>query len=402
MGKVWPAGSIQLHANTTPLSNIVTIDESPLLEGMVVVGTDDGLIQVTEDGGKNWRKVEDFPNVPKYPYVTDVAPSPRDANVIFATLNHWQSGDFKPYVVKSTDRGRTWSNITGDLPALHTAWSIAQDHVNPDLLFLGTEFALFFTVDGGRRWVPLHGDAPPMQVRDIQIQRRHNDVVLGTFGNGFWILDDYSALRELTSASLNEEARLYPLRDPYQFSPWGMSPPGSAGQGPVGGNYAFPNPPNGAVFTYSVGQALPEDAQLVIDITDSQNRRVRRMNVSKEIGLRRVTWNLQADPGAIPGAPEIDLGLVDGDQAQTPPVQGQAGGVQGGAQGGAQGRGAGGQGAGRGGARGGGRGGGGTAVDPGRFRAQLGRLVGDVFTPVGPPQVFQVVPLPERNYGLYR
>ena len=117
-----------------------------MLEGLIYVGTDDGLVQVTEDGGKNWRKVEDFPGVPKWTYVTDVFASPRDANTVFATLNNWQRGDYKPYIVKSADRGRTWTNITGNLPARHDVWSIIQDHLNGDLLFAGTEFGLFAIV----------------------------------------------------------------------------------------------------------------------------------------------------------------------------------------------------------------------------------------------------------------
>ena len=142
------------------LSNVVTLDESPLLEGLIYVGTDDGLIQVTEDGGKNWRKIEQFPGVPQWTYVTDVFASPRDADTVFATLNNWQRGDYKPYVVKSTDRGKTWTNITGNLPDKHDMWSIIQDHVNGNLLFAGTEFGLFISVDGGRSWVQLRGGMP--------------------------------------------------------------------------------------------------------------------------------------------------------------------------------------------------------------------------------------------------
>ncbi len=113
-----------LNVSTTDLSNIVSLDESPLLEGLIWVGTDDGLVQVTEDGGKNWRKIEQFPGVPQWTYVTDVFASPRDANTVFVTLNNWQRGDYKPYIVKSTDRGRTWTNITGNLPDRHDVWAI--------------------------------------------------------------------------------------------------------------------------------------------------------------------------------------------------------------------------------------------------------------------------------------
>ena len=270
MGKVWPPGSIALHESTTPLSNIVSIDESPLMEGLIYVGTDDGLFQATEDGGKTWRKTEDFPGVPKWAYVTDVFASPRDANVVFATFNNWQRGDYKPYVARSDDRGQTWTNITGDLPAKHDVWAIAQDHVNGNLLFAGTEFGLFFTVDGGKRWTQLRGGMPPTQVRDLQLQRRESDVVMGTFGNGFWILDDYSALREVTAETLNEEARLFPLRNAYQFQPWGVTDPGSAGLATLGGNYTVPNPPYGAVFTYHVREAMPADTRLVMNIMNSR------------------------------------------------------------------------------------------------------------------------------------
>ena len=356
MGKVWPRDSVALNTSTTPLSNVVTIDESPLLEGLLYAGTDDGLVQITDDGGKAWRKVEDFPGVPKWTYVTDVFASPRDVDTVFVTLNNWQRGDYKPYVVKSTDRGNTWTNITANLPDKHDTWAIAQDHVNGELLFLGTEFALFTSVDGGKQWVPLKGGMPPAQIRDIAIQKRENDLVLGTFGRGFYVLDDYSPLREITPAALAEEARLFPLRDAYLFNPLGLSPAGSAGLTPLSGLWAAPNPPFGAVLTYNVKQALPADARLVVTITDDSGRQIRRMDVEKTTGLRRVAWNLRGDP------------VADGD--------------------GRGGRGAGG-------GRGGGRGGQpqGALVTPGTYRATLGRQVGDQVTPIGASQTFRVVPV---------
>ena len=302
MGKLWPADSIARNTSTTALSNIVSLDESPLFEGLIYAGTDDGLVQVTEDGGKNWRRVEDFPGVPKWTYVSDVFASPRDANTVFVTLNNWQRGDYKPYIVKSTDRGRTWTNIAGNLPDRHDVWSIIQDHVNGDLLFAGTEFGLFASFDGGRQWVQLKGGMPTIQVRDMTVHRRENDLILATFGRGFYILDDYSALREITPQTLAEEARLFPLRDAPFFNQTGLAPAGTAGIGPLSGNWTAPNPPFGAVFTYSVAKELPADAKLVLTITDETGKQVRRLDLDRAVGLRRVAWNLRGD------APAASLG----------------------------------------------------------------------------------------------
>jgi photosystem II stability/assembly factor-like uncharacterized protein len=198
MGRVWPADAVSRNQATTALSNIVALDESPLAEGVIYAGTDDGLLQVTEDGGKNWRKAEPFPGAPQWTYVSDVFASPRDANTVFVALNNWQRGDYKPYLVKSSDRGRTWTTIAGDLPDRHDVWAVAQDHVNGDVLFAGTEFGLFTSVDGGRHWVQLKGGLPVAQVRDLAVQRRAwNDLRSLTFGRGLCVLDDYIPLREM-------------------------------------------------------------------------------------------------------------------------------------------------------------------------------------------------------------
>jgi len=391
MGKVWPEGSIAYHESTTDLSNVVSLDESPLLDGMIIAGTDDGLVQITEDGGANWRRVEDFPGVPKWTYVADVAASPRDADVIFVALNNWQVGDYNPYIVRSNDRGRTWKNISGNLPPLHDVWAIAQDHVNGDLLFAGTEFGLFFTVDGGSRWTQLRGGMPPTQVRDLDLQRRENDVVMATFGNGFWILDDYSPLREVSAKTLAEDVRLLPLRRAYQIQPWGVAQAGAAGVATLGGNYTTRNPPNGAVFTYNVRDTLADDTELVLTIRNAQGNQVRQMTLNKTAGLKRVEWDLRGDPPQPAAAPQ-----GRGEQAGAQAQQGRGG--QAGAQA-PQGRGAQipaaiGQ--------GGGRGRGGPPVDSGRYSAQLGLKKGDTVTDVGSVQTFQVLPLPPQNYILYR
>ena len=217
MGKVWdPATTVAYHNATTTLSTIVAIDESPLKEGLIYVGTDDGNLQTTEDDGKTWRKTTQFGNVPDGYYITHVIASPIDSNVVFMSINNWQRGDFTPYIVRSDDRGKTFKSIAGDLPAGQDVWSVVQDWVNPDLLFAGTEFGLFFTVDGGTHWTQLKG-MPVAQVRELKFQKRENDLVLATFGRGFYILDDFSAFREMTADALQQEAQLFPLRTTYQY-----------------------------------------------------------------------------------------------------------------------------------------------------------------------------------------
>ena len=386
MGKVWPAGSVALNGSTTALSNIVTIDESPLLEGLIWIGTDDGLVQVTEDGGKNWRRIEDFPGVPKFTYVADVYPSPRDANTIFVVLNNWQRGDYKPYLVRSSDRGRTWTNISSNLPAKHNVWSVAQDHVNGNLLFVGTEFGVSVSVDGGASWTSLKGGLPSIQVRDIHIQKRESDLVLGTFGRGFYVLDDYTALREVTPATMADEARLYPLRHAYSFNNTGLGPAGSAGIGALSGNYQVQNPPFGAVFTYHVRQGLAADTKLVLTIENQAGTQVRRCELDKTPGFRRVAWGLVPDaPAAAPGRAGAAGGAGGGGgRGAGAPADSAAAGGQGGITSCAGPAG-----------RGGGRGGGGQRVPNGSYLASIGKMVGTTVTPIGPSQSFLVLPLPQ-------
>ena len=363
MGKVWdPKTTVSWNRATTALSNIVTLDESPLLEGLLYTGTDDGVLNVSEDGGKTWRRVEAFPGVPPNTYIADVFASPRDVNTVFVAPNNWQRGDYKPYLLKSTDRGRTFTSVTGNFPNRQPIWAVVQDHVNGNLLFAGTEFGLFFSPDGGQRWVQLRGGLPTAQVRDLDVQKRETDLALGTFGRSFYVLDDYSALRGVTAESLAQEAALFPLRHAYQYSPLGQYRAGP-------GNWAADNPPYGALLTYHVRENLPPGTTLAIRISNTSGERVRQLPIEGTTGLRRIAWNLTADPA--PPAPSA------GDQAG--------------------GRGAGGGGGGGGGGGRGGRGGGGPQgppVEAGRYFAQLVKISGGTETPIGPTQSFEVRPLP--------
>ena len=353
MGKVWPPDSVAFNQATSMLSVITTVDESPLLEGLLYVGTDDGNLQVSEDGGKNWRKVGALPGVPENTYVTDAFASPRDSNIAFVTVNNYQRGDFKPYVLKTTDRGRTWTSVSGDLPPRADVWSVAQDHVNPNLLFAGTEIGVFFTTDGGAHWVQLEGGIPTTQARDLVIQKREGDLVVASFGRGAYILDDYSALREVTPQALAEEAHLFPLRNAYQFNELGQLRASW-------GDPATPNPPYGAVFTFNVGQAPAGDAKLVLQIADDTGKQVRRIELPKDAGMHRIAWDLRGDPPAPPAGGRAGAPGGDPEAAQTFGRGRQ----------------------------------GGPLATPGRYRATIGRLTADTFSAIGAAQSFAVVPLP--------
>lgn len=250
-------------------NTITSIGESPLNENILYVGTDDGLIQVSEDGGSNWRRIEvgALPGVPATAFVNDIRADLFDDNTVYVALDNHKYGDYKPYLLKSTNRGRSWSAITGNIPDRHLVWRVVQDHKNPNLLFTATEFALFFTLDGGRKWVKMSGDAPTISFRDVTIQRREDDLVAASFGRGFFVVDDISPLRTLSETSLDQEAMLFPGRKAWWYieqHPLAFSAGGSQGHG----YFRAPNPPFGANFTYY----LAEDIQSLKDIRETREK----------------------------------------------------------------------------------------------------------------------------------
>ena len=214
MDKVWSVDAVAKNASTSFYGNIVSLTESPLVEGLIYAGTDDGLIQVTEDGGKNWRKIESFPDIPEMTYVSCLYASRFDANTVYATFDNHKRADFKPYVLVSKDKGNSWESISGDLKEPHVVYAITQDNIKPDLFFIGTEYGVFFTNDGGKKWIQLKGGLPTTAIRDLDIQERENDLALATFGRGFYILDNYSPLRNVDEPTLeNENYKLFPVKD---------------------------------------------------------------------------------------------------------------------------------------------------------------------------------------------
>jgi photosystem II stability/assembly factor-like uncharacterized protein len=336
MGKVWTVDAVQKNVSTALYDNISALAESPKQEGLIYAGTDDGLVQITEDGGKTWRKVEKPAGVPEDAYVQRILASQHDAGLVYAAYENHQNGDFKPYLIESTDRGRTWTNIAGDLPDRGGVYAIAEDHQDRKLLFAGTEFGLYFTKNGGGKWIKLAGGLPTIMVRDLTIQKQTDDLVLGTFGRGIYILDDYSPLREATPELLKQDAALFSIKPALSYIPGSIF---GYGKGEQGENFYYaPNPPFGAAITFFLKDAVktrreerqekekaaikkgetppyPTEEQLraeaeeespavVLTIADAAGNVVRRLQAPAAAGVHRVNWDLHgAGPHLPPATP---------------------------------------------------------------------------------------------------
>jgi photosystem II stability/assembly factor-like uncharacterized protein len=254
MGKVWGPDAVAKNASTSFYGNIVSLAESPKQENLIYVGTDDGLIQVTSDGGGSWSKYEKFVGVPEKTYVSRLAGSHHAAGTVYAAFENHKNGDFKPYLMKSADMGKTWTSIVGDLPE-SPVLAFEEDPVNPNLLFAGNETGVFFTLDGGKKWVRLKGGLPTIAVRDIVVQQRESDLVIATFGRGFYVLDNYALLRQLKPESLQQDQAVFPVKDALLYTE--RHPIGEPGKGFQGDAfYAADNPPYGTVVTYYLKEKL--------------------------------------------------------------------------------------------------------------------------------------------------
>lgn len=315
----WDVGAMS-NFNT-----ITSIAVSPQNEQVIFIGTDDGLIQVTENEGQSWRKVEvSAMGVPSRCYVNDVKADLFDENTLYVALDNHKEGDYRPYLVKSTDKGRTWSRIENGLGSKNLVWRIVQDHVNKDLMFAATEFGVYFTIDGGQSWTELEGGIPTISFRDLAIQRRENDLVAASFGRGFYILDDYSALRNVNQNQMTKDATLFEPRKAW----WYMERPILSFDDQRGSQgsqlYVAPNPDFGATFTYYLKdkyQSLAEDRKagekdksgnipfpgwealedetremdpfVYIEIKDQAGNIINREKATNKKGFNRVTWNLK-------------------------------------------------------------------------------------------------------------
>ena len=254
MGRVWSVDALHDNGAMSKYATITAITESPVKAGVLAVGTDEGLVQVSANAGQTWTRAAALPGLPPLSFVNDIEASLYDAMTIYVAADAHKIGDFTPYLYESTDGGRSWRSIAGDLPKGSIVWSVQQDHVKPDLLFVGTESGIFFSVNRGANWVKLGGGMPTAPIRDLKIHRRDVDLVAASFGRGFFVLDDYRALRDFSGSTLSDEARLFPIRDAWWYVP---SLPGQAPGRPEAGtdDFTAPNPPVGALITYHLREA---------------------------------------------------------------------------------------------------------------------------------------------------
>lgn len=390
-GRVWSVDALHDNAAMSKYATTTAITESPRQGGVLAVGTDDGLVQVSSNGGESWTRAAALPRLPPLSFVNDVEASLHDARTIFAVADAHKIGDFSPYVYVTADLGRTWRSIAGDLPKGAIVWGIQQDHVLADLLFVGTESGIYWTPNGGRNWHELSGGVPAISFRDIKVHRRDNDLVGATFGRGFYILDDYSPLREIARGAVAGEGALFPVRDAWWYVPHQVAQ--APGRPELGSDdFTADNPPFGALLTYYLketpataketrgtdekkrrekgedvpfpgfdrlfAEALESGPKVLVVISDAGGRVVRRLEAPVKAGLHRINWDLRG-----PSPEPIDL-RPPGFQApwSGPPK--------------------------------------GPLVAPGRYSAALMLVSKDGVRPLGGPQSFDVKPvqnLPETT-----
>ena len=259
----WDVGAMSNYNTITSLS------ESPIQEGLLYAGTDDGFIQVSENRGDSWRAIPVTNlGLPARSFVNDIKADLYDVNTVYVALDNHKEGDFNPYLYKSTDKGLTWKSISNNIPKRTLVWRMVQDNVKKNLLFAATEYGVYTSLNGGDSWQKLPG-TPTISFRDITIQKRENDLVAASFGRGFFVLDDYSALREFTESNLNQKGKLFSPRPAKWFVP-------RSNTGNTGADYYFAkNPEFGAVFTYH----LADDYKTQKQIRVSKEKKIKNSNI---------------------------------------------------------------------------------------------------------------------------
>jgi len=327
-GKVQPADAIDLHSSTALYGNIHSLSVSPRRPGLLAAGTDDGLIQISEDDGRTWRKTERFPGVPKMMKVGMVAWSPTRDGTLYAVFDGHQDNDFRPYAVRSDDYGRSWRNITADLPAFGPTKSIVAHPRNGELVFVGTDFGVFFSRDGGGQWLPLRAGLPTNSVHGILVHPRENDLVIGTHGRGFWVLDQLNLIEALTPEVVASDSHLAPPRRATQIRDV------DRGRKNFGHSYfTTANPPRGAIIDYWIGDG-GVGKPVTVEVLDGDGRVIRKVaDGTGARGAQRAVWDLRFPPPpngsesawrkpegrfVVPGSYQVRLTV--GDRVHTQPL----------------------------------------------------------------------------------
>ena len=326
--RVWSVDALYDNGAMSKYATLTSLSESPKVEGLLYTGSDDGLIHVSEDDGQNWRQ-SILPKVPARSFINDIEASNHDSNTVYAIADAHKLGDYNTYLFMSNDRGRTWKSIAGDLPSHTIVWVLKQDHVDENLLFIGTEYGVYFSPNKGVNWIKLGAGVPTIAFRDLELHTRDNDLVGATFGRGFYVLDDYSPLRHISTAIKDKTNTVFPVRDAWWYIPnVPMQAKGKPSQGTT--SFASENPPFGAVFTYYLSD-VPETAktvrknsektlweknanipfpgweqlelesnedtpQILLLVRDEKGNPIRWIKGSATKGLHRTNWDLRLPP----------------------------------------------------------------------------------------------------------
>jgi len=285
-GPVWTENTTAEYHCT-----IISLAESPVQPGVLWAGTDDGNLNVTMDGGGVWRNVvSSVPGIPDNSPVSHVEPSRSSAGMAYCSFDRHGWDDLKPYIYRTTDFGRTWTDISGNLPEEGYIWVVREDPRNPNVIYVGTEFGLYISLTRGGDWFPLHMEnLPTVAVHDILVHPRDNDLILGTHGRGIWIFDNISALQELSEENLAESAYLFTFRPAVRHAML-------ATRYGIGDKlFRAPNPPYGALITYFLNQ-VPEETEIKIEVLDSNREIIRSLrDVPRLNGLNRAAWDLRLE-----------------------------------------------------------------------------------------------------------
>ncbi|MBI3651610.1 MAG: hypothetical protein HY231_11390 [Acidobacteria bacterium] len=289
-----PAGGPVAEENSSAeyFCTIISIAESPKQAGMIWVGTDDGYVQRTTDGGKSWTNVtKNIAGIPADSSVSHVEPSRVDANLVYIAFDRHKFDDYRPYIFKTSDGGKSFKNITGDLPDKAYVHALCEDPKNPNLIYAGTEIGLYASYNGGGNWLALNlKNLPNVAVHDILVQPRDNDLIVATHGRSLWVLDDATPLQQMSDQVLASEATLFEVRPALRFASmftrYGI------------GDKVFtgPNPPRGALINYYLKDKPDEKSPIKLEVFDASGKLIREIkNAPKERGLNRAVWDLREE-----------------------------------------------------------------------------------------------------------